>query len=623
MAKKYNIDYNILQGIKALMILKEIPSWSKAKKIYTEYTGMNISERTLSKRAKEINEDNITIKEVEDFLESYIKEKHVTLKYDPNTQFEFNDTIFDLTLDNGTKAIQHVIGISEEDKEEIFGILPTDDVFAQNKKIMDKLGNEKFALEYLGYNTVEYEIDKIERSSWPTPMKLKLENGRHIPISVSNSRFNLNVKKRKNIHIDPFDVAKEMIDIYKDDSEFDNYIKKLQSINFFHITPSYNNEDSILTCHINDLHFGGLTHHLETGFSNWDSKIAAATLYEILKYCIQRNTEVWKAKNIYLVLNGDILDIDNFLSKTTSFSNHTMQTDSRWHKMFGNALAIIQHFIIELSKYFENVYVDVTPGNHDKQSMIALYFCLLSFFSTSKINNVHMKVGDEALLKQQIFTYGKHLFISDHGELSDQSLIKNLEVTYADDISKASYTTIFAGHTHQPGEYHSGNLMLLRDPSLCPPTTFEKNNTKLNGKAIQAQRFRLWKSNERMPIETNVLEFPRQRLWKDPEIILESHPVSNPQKLREYLIEEGLSKYTQRQMLLAEHLLKNHNNIKEFIQQNNGNGSKMNYHDTYKIATELGIEIPPGLAGENVDYVLNNIDKIIPNEAYLSLKLQR
>lgn len=608
MARKvYDVDNNALYAIKGQIDRKEVKNWTEGRSVYSALIGKDIPSAVLRRRANDLIAEDLNLMEVSRYSNS-LKQKEIEeskVNFDPNKELVIDNNVFDLTLDNGSKTVQQSIGITEDDKTSLFGILPEDDGITQKKKIMTKISDEKFLLEYLNLDPNLYAVEKLEPGAWTVAMKLN-QQGQDVPVIVTNDRIGIKISRKKHIERDFLEVSKQVTEFLKEEVPNIKYPDMKVARRTIR-----NKKDILVTQHISDLHFGGLTHYLETSFDNWDSKKAANVQHEIIRYTIDRQVNQWNSKTLYMCINGDLFDIDNLLNKTSSMSQHTMQTDSRWNKLYSDQLAIMMYSLIQLSPYFDDIFVDFNRGNHDKQSMDALYLNIAtSILMSSKLKNIHIDYDKSALFKESYFSWGKHLFLSTHGELADKTLVQNLEVKYSDLIRRHPYVNITAGHTHQMSMNFFGDKIVFREPSLCPVTAFEAETMGLNGKATTAQIFKIWEKDKRMPL-IEPFEFERKKLWKDNEDPTPDTAVSSMEELQEFMFEEGLMRPTHKQIELAKYYNGLYRRVKSFLNEQGQDTSNITPRKAMEIAKMMGLKLPIELRHENENFVLDNMRRIL------------
>lgn len=113
-----------------------------------------------------------------------------------------------------------------------------------------------------------------------------------------------------------------------------------------------------------DIHLGKLAWAKETGYQNYDLKIAKGDFEEALETLIQR-TAGHKFAEVILPIGNDFFHTDNLVSETTGGTRQDME--GRFHKTahIGRQLMV---YAIERLAVIAPVVGIVAPGNHDQLS---------------------------------------------------------------------------------------------------------------------------------------------------------------------------------------------------------------------------------------------------------------
>jgi transposase len=120
---------------------------------------------------------------------------------------------------------------------------------------------------------------------------------------------------------------------------------------------------NLLEVAINDHHFGKLAWAPETGWADYDTKIAAELFDDAIGTIIRRAH--MPLDKIVMVVGNDLLNIDNLEGTTTAGTRQDV--DSRYHKVFRNTREVIRLSIDRLRE-MAPVHVLAVPGNHDTLS---------------------------------------------------------------------------------------------------------------------------------------------------------------------------------------------------------------------------------------------------------------
>lgn len=120
----------------------------------------------------------------------------------------------------------------------------------------------------------------------------------------------------------------------------------------------------MLEVDIFDLHLGKLAWAKETGYENYDLKIAKQLFEDGLETLIQR-TQGHNFSEVVLPIGNDFFHVDNTINETTLGTRQDME--GRFHKTAHTGRVMMVHAIERLSQ-IAPVRAVITPGNHDQLS---------------------------------------------------------------------------------------------------------------------------------------------------------------------------------------------------------------------------------------------------------------
>lgn len=225
---------------------------------------------------------------------------------------------------------------------------------------------------------------------------------------------------------------------------------------------------NMLEVNIPDAHFGKLAWGVETGYENYDTKIASATYMRAVNTLLDR-VKGYKFDEIVYVVGNDLFNSDDLESRTTKGTIVT--TDGRYHKTFYK----VRHTItetIEMLRKIAPVRVVMVPGNHDNLSVWHLGDSLECWFAKYKdvtIDNLptyrkYHQFGNVMLM----FTHG------DKGKRTDYPILMATEQSRM--FGETKYREAHTGHTHMTklDEQHGVRVRVL--PALCPPDDWHAEN---------------------------------------------------------------------------------------------------------------------------------------------------
>lgn len=167
------------------------------------------------------------------------------------------------------------------------------------------------------------------------------------------------------------------------------------------------NQDILYEICAYDLHFGMYANSLETGDSNYDTKIAKNRLLQAIETLASRSN---KPHTIRLILGGDQLHIDNSTNKTPNGGN-ILDADTRYSIVINKLIGACKESVDIIAKYCNNIEIYVVQGNHDPISSLWLSEVLTAYYS----NNKNITICDQKTPRKYA-TWGKCLSVYGHGD---------------------------------------------------------------------------------------------------------------------------------------------------------------------------------------------------------------
>jgi predicted phosphodiesterase len=212
-----------------------------------------------------------------------------------------------------------------------------------------------------------------------------------------------------------------------------------------------------------DFHWGLRTNAMETG-ADWDRKAARKTLLK----CIDRLFNKWKQHGrpdkILLVLGSDWLHVDSWDGSTTKGT--TQDVDGTYADIFITGLEMARD-LVERCAWLAPVEVVVIPGNHDRQSSVALSAFLHAWFRTSE----HIAPPDLYDQKSRWYTvYGETLIGLCHGDgIKPEKMGPLASVEARELMGRTKRTVFFHGHHHHFEAKDINGARCFKLPALVPP----------------------------------------------------------------------------------------------------------------------------------------------------------
>lgn len=313
------------------------------------------------------------------------------------------------------------------------GIIEAQKIVEYNQEVF---GNKKKLLEYLGFNSNEWEFVYVTTSTW----------NQHTKEQTTKQLYAVKFKVKplfKDISAeDALDVAKDL---------FSKEIKPLQLK--IHPKDCRLNKNKLLEIPAIELHLGKMAWRGDTG-QDYDKNIATSRFYHILEeVCnIQENE---KCDRALITIGSDFFNSDTVNATTTKGTPQT--NDLRWKKMFLLGLKLYTEFIETLRNKFNTIDVRLCSGNHDKMSSFYLYLALQQYFrNDSKI------IFSDNYKDYQCYQFGKCAIFFGHGDSNLKRIIQSIPAEFYKEWGSSVYRELHLGHLHSEIVVDDSSGMITR-----------------------------------------------------------------------------------------------------------------------------------------------------------------
>lgn len=225
---------------------------------------------------------------------------------------------------------------------------------------------------------------------------------------------------------------------------------------------------NMLELTIPDLHMGKLAWAPETGYRDYDVRIAERTFEAALAALVQR-TAAFDYDQVLLVIGNDLLNTDSIEDTTTAGTQ--VSTDTRYFKTFEVTRRMLTRAIEQL-RLLAPVKVVVVPGNHDTLSSWHMGNSLECYFHACPDVTV-----DNEPTQRKYHQHGNVMLMWSHGDKGKRSDLPLLMATERPAMFGATkYREIHTGDLHQVRleETHGIRLRIL--PALCAPDDWHSGN---------------------------------------------------------------------------------------------------------------------------------------------------
>ena len=349
-------------------------------------------------------------------------------------------------------------------------------------KIRSPIHDDKKIIEIAGIRTLEelVEFSEIDLDLWEAT---KFNN------TIWNGKIGVRAEFKKK-------VEQENIK-----NLFDSFVEKAKSVAPKLFKYSRPNEDGKLyILNLNDCHVGKIANDSETGWGDYNVKIAKEFYKNSVDELI-KSAPISEIEKVILVVGSDLIHFDN--EAITTSSGTRIEGDGTWHYVYNEACELIVDVVERLAAQFK-VEVMVICGNHARLTEYALGSYVKAFFR----NHPNVSV-DNRPLGRKYFGWGSNLIGFTHSEntkIQDLPLIMMRE--NQKEVSKYDQFTFLTGHFHKDQMTDVKGVRVMISPALCPADSFHSRHGYIgNVQAGQGLLFADWGLQQiiysKPPLKTN------------------------------------------------------------------------------------------------------------------------
>ncbi len=229
-----------------------------------------------------------------------------------------------------------------------------------------------------------------------------------------------------------------------------------------------------------DAHFGKLAAEIETGYRNYDLKIARDDYQYICDELINQAIP-YKPEVCILPLGQDIYHVDNMEGHTTKGS-HTLDVDGRITKVNDVIFYVVVETILKLRK-FSRVHIIWSPGNHDHFASYMLCFSLAQYFRNDPLVTVDLDLPPRGKQIHKRFLWGKTLIGYTHRITNRQSnWVNELAQAFPQEWAESTFREWHHGDQHKKQVvkmypvYTMGGVVLRQITALSPVDKWHTEN---------------------------------------------------------------------------------------------------------------------------------------------------
>jgi hypothetical protein len=315
----------------------------------------------------------------------------------------------------------------------------------------DKLNITSYLAQSIEDIIREYEIDtnlweciKFKPGNWTTPVKAKFRceiEGEQKEIITTTMPVIIENRKSEAV----FEKKIKIIDYDKFKRELIEDIKRFSPKSKINLNNKTLSSGNLLEINIPDLHLGKQSWAEETGFKNYDLKIACARFWSAFDDMLNRATKENKFEKILYIVGNDLFNSDNAYPYTQTTGGTPQQDDARWQKVFRTGRQLIIESILRLSQ-IAPVDVKIIPGNHDFQKSFYLGDVLEAYFDKNDFVFI-----DNSPRTRKYYQWGKCLLGFAHGNKRDEGenrLMNNFKNENSKAWGETLYREIHCGDIH-------------------------------------------------------------------------------------------------------------------------------------------------------------------------------
>lgn len=321
-------------------------------------------------------------------------------------------------------------------------------------------------LKYFNLSTDEWEVIKCVPNMWEVTAFNK-KTGE--PKTIQNHQIKAWLQKKIENIDNRTEFVRELVE------ELKQYSPQIPA-NVLKLTT----ERNALLVNLSDLHLGRLSWAVETGFGNYDIKIATSIVNEAVDVLLKRASG-YNIEKIYFLIGGDYFNYNTSNPFPQTVNGTPQESDVRQPRMFriGRQLACKQ---IERFATHAPVEVIIISGNHDHE----LIFGLGEVLEAKYENNQMINVNNIPRMRKYV-TYGTCLIGATHGKYEKRTELPMLMANEAkEDWAKTTHRYFHIGHRHHEVTEDKQGVILLSSPTPAEVDSHEaKMGYTMSNRAIK------------------------------------------------------------------------------------------------------------------------------------------
>lgn len=246
-------------------------------------------------------------------------------------------------------------------------------------------------------------------------------------------------------------------------------------------TSKLSTERNALLVNLTDLHLGRLSWAVETGYGNYDIKIATDIVNEAVDMILKRASG-FQIEKIIFFIGGDYFNYNTSNPFPQTVNGTPQESDVRQPRMFriGRKLACSQ-----IERFAEHAYTEVVivSGNHDHE----LIFGLGEVIEAKYENNDNISVNNIPKMRKYL-QFGNTLIGVSHGKYEKRTELPMLMANEAKEMwANTNHRYFHLGHRHHEVVEDKQGVILLTSPTAAETDSHEaKMGYTMSNRAIKA-----------------------------------------------------------------------------------------------------------------------------------------
>ncbi len=224
--------------------------------------------------------------------------------------------------------------------------------------------------------------------------------------------------------------------------------------------PKHTDSDLLTLYPVFDLHYGMHAWGLETGYDDYDIKLAAADLDSSVGHvmALSPNSEA-----AIVLIGGDFFHGDDNTNQTPK-SRNPLDVDGRHYKVLDSGVELVATLIDRVARKHNSVTVRVIRGNHDERSHMTLTLAL-----AQRYRGHGRIVVEKSPMDIFMYQWGKCLIAAHHGDKQKPEQLAMVLAEICPFWSASPYRIVFTGHRHSQQSEDFPGIVWERLRAFCPP----------------------------------------------------------------------------------------------------------------------------------------------------------